>query len=64
MQDRKGFLWPLLYSESMNNTQINEDPLWDYYSGLPNPMWYQYISELEDEEEITSVSNDCEVTAE
>jgi hypothetical protein len=22
----------------MNNTL---DELWDYYSGLPNPMWYQ-----------------------
>ena len=34
----------------MNNTQVTDDELWDYYSGLPNPMWYQQVNELEDEE--------------
>ena len=48
----------------MNNTKLIEDELWDHYSGLPNPMWYQYISELENEEEITGVSNDTEITTE
>ena len=47
----------------MNNSQI-EDELWDYYSGLPNPMWYQHITELEDEEEDTSDGDDTEVTTE
>jgi hypothetical protein len=30
----------------MNNTQVPDDELWDYYSGLPNPMWYQRVKEL------------------
>jgi len=47
----------------MNNSQI-EDELWDYYSGLPNPMWYQQMQELENEEEDTSSSDDTEVTTE
>ena len=47
----------------MSNTQT-EDELWDHYSGLPNPMWYQHIKELEDEEENTSDSDDTEVTTE
>jgi hypothetical protein len=46
----------------MSNTQTTDDELWDYYSGLPNPMWYQHIKELEDEEEDTSDSDDTEVT--
>jgi hypothetical protein len=45
----------------MSNTQIIEDEFWDYYSGLPNPMWYQQISEVEDEEENTDNSNDTEI---
>ena len=48
----------------MRNTQTTDDELWDYYSGLPNPMWYQRVKELEDEEENTSDSNDIEVTTE
>ena len=34
----------------MDNLQT-EDELWDYYSGLPNPLWYQYVNELEEKEE-------------
>jgi len=41
-----------------------EDDLWDYYSGLPNPMWYHYNKMKEDEEEIASDSNDNEVDTE
>ena len=26
-----------------------DDELWDHYSGLPNPMWYQYIKEIDEE---------------
>jgi len=26
----------------MNNNNPAEDMLWDHYSGLPNPAWYQY----------------------
>lgn len=29
---------------------IKED-LWDHYSGLPNPQWYEYKKELEEDEE-------------
>jgi len=32
----------------VNNPQVIHDELWDYYSGLPNPMWYQHIEELKD----------------
>ena len=48
----------------MSNSQVINDELWDHYSGLPNPMWYQHIKELEDEEENTSNSDDTEVTTE
>lgn len=33
-----------------------EEELWDHYSGLPNPSWYQYKKELNDEEEDTEDS--------
>jgi hypothetical protein len=48
----------------MNKPEVIDDELWDYYSGLPNPMWYQHIEEIEDEEEDTSVSDDTEITTE
>ena len=48
----------------MNNPQVIHDELWDHYSGLPNPMWYQHITELDDEEEDTSDSDDTTVTTE
>ena len=47
----------------MNNTQSTDDELWDYYSGLPNPMWYQRVKELEDEDD-TDDSTDTSVTTE
>ena len=47
----------------MSNPQT-DDELWDYYSGLPNPMWYQYIEEIEDEKNNTSDSTDTTVTPE
>jgi hypothetical protein len=40
-----------------------EDQFWDYYSGLPNPMWYQHITEIENEED-TNSSDDTSVTTE
>jgi hypothetical protein len=46
----------------MNNTQSTDDELWDYYSGLPNPMWYQQVKELEDEEETTDTNTDSKLT--
>ena len=48
----------------MSNTQSTDDELWDYYSGLPNPMWYQQVNELEDEEEDASDGDDTKVTTE
>lgn len=32
-------------------TQSEDDELWDHYSGLPNPMWYQYSKEIKEENE-------------
>jgi len=32
----------------MNKPEIIDDELWDHYSGLPNPMWYQHIEDLDD----------------
>lgn len=43
--------------------EIIEDQFWDYYSGLPNPMWYQHITEI-DEEEDTNDSTGTPVTVE
>jgi len=35
----------------MSSINLIEEDLWDHYSGLPNPMWYQYKKELDDEED-------------
>lgn len=42
----------------MNDIDIVEAELWDHYSGLPNPMWYQYKQENKDEEDNTDNSSD------
>jgi|APHig6443717497_1056834.scaffolds.fasta_scaffold267303_2 hypothetical protein len=55
---------PKKRSEFMNKPESTEDELWDYYSGLPNPMWYQRVKELEDEEDDTDDSTDTSVTTE
>jgi hypothetical protein len=47
-----------------SKVNLIDDDLWDYYSGLPNPMWYQQITELQDEEETTDISIDSELTTE
>jgi len=46
----------------MNNPKVIDDELWDHYSGLPNPMWYQHNTEVEYEEEDTSDSDDTKIT--
>ncbi len=51
-------------NQMMSNTQSTDDELWDYYSGLPNPMWYQRVKELDDEEDDTNDSTDTSVTTE
>ena len=28
---------------------IVEEEIWDHYSELPNPLWYEYKDKLEDE---------------
>jgi hypothetical protein len=47
-----------------SKVNLIDDDLWDYYSGLPNPMWYQHIKKLEDEEKDTSNSNDTTAATE
>lgn len=47
----------------MNKLKVIEDELWDYYSGLPSPLWYQHIEEI-DEEENTSDTIDTTVITE
>ena len=42
--------------------ELIEDEFWDYYSGLPNPMWYQRVIQTQDEEEITSSNADTTIT--
>jgi hypothetical protein len=40
----------------MDKVDLIEEELWDHYSGLPNPAWYQYKKELSNEEEDTEDS--------
>ena len=49
-------------SNKPNDTTVKfiDDELWDYYSGLPNPMWYQYVNELEDTEEDDIISDNID----
>jgi hypothetical protein len=35
----------------MSTINLIEEDLWDHYSGLPSPAWYQYNEELEEDEE-------------
>jgi hypothetical protein len=46
----------------MSEINLIEEDLWDHYSGLPNPAWYQYKKELEDEEDDTDNSIDLGIT--
>lgn len=36
-------------AEKDENIDIVEEELWDHYSELPNPAWYEYISKRERE---------------
>lgn len=42
----------------MSKIDLIEEDLWDHYSGLPNPAWYEYKKELKDEEDDTDNSTD------
>lgn len=46
----------------MSDVNLIEEELWDHYSGLPNPLWYQYKNNLEDEEDDTDNSIDLGIT--
>ena len=48
----------------MSKIDLIEEDLWDHYSGLPNPTWYEFKNQLEDEEDDTSDSVDTSVTTE
>jgi len=45
----------------MSNINLIEEDLWDHYSGLPSPLWYQYKEQLEDEEDNTGALVDDRV---
>jgi hypothetical protein len=36
-------------NQTDNTVDLIEEELWDHYSGLPNPMWYQKVKEDKDE---------------
>jgi hypothetical protein len=40
----------------MSKVDLIEEELWDHYSGLPNPAWYQFKKASIDEEEDTEDS--------
>lgn len=46
-------------TEDNKDTDFKED-LWDHYSGLPNPLWYQYKKENQEDEETETLNNDNE----
>lgn len=31
--------------DNLDGSEFIEDDLWDHYSDLPNPAWYQHIKE-------------------
>ena len=35
----------------MSEINLIEEGLWDHYSGLPSPAWYEYQKQLEEDEE-------------
>jgi hypothetical protein len=45
----------------MSKVDLIEEELWDHYSGLPNPAWYQFkkasINEEEDTEDSTDIGD-------
>jgi hypothetical protein len=45
----------------MEKTNLIADDLWDHYSGLPSPLWYQQLTE--DEENDTDNLADLESLA-
>jgi hypothetical protein len=45
----------------MDEVDLIDENLWDHYSGLPNPSWYQYKKQLNDEEKDTDSSVDLGV---
>jgi thymidylate synthase len=36
---------------------LEEDELWDYYSDLPNPMWYHHIEKIKEERKRNTMNN-------
>jgi len=45
----------------MSEVDLIDENLWDHYSCLPNPAWYQYKKKLNNEEEDTDSSIDLGV---
>jgi hypothetical protein len=38
----------------MSEVDLIDENLWDHYSGLPNPAWYQYKKKLNEEKDTDS----------
>jgi hypothetical protein len=47
-----------------DNINLVEEELWDHYSGLPNPSWYQYKKSLSNEEDDTDDSTSAGINNE
>lgn len=47
---------------SMNAIDLIAEELWDHYSGLPNPAWYQYDKQLK-HNEMTQEELEAKMTA-
>ena len=41
----------------MEKTNLIEDDLWDHYSGLPSPLWYQQLDEENDTDNLADLES-------
>jgi len=51
-------------SKKQNITTTMDDELWDYYSGLPSPKWYEQQSKLNEKVDNDRGASDTNVVRE